>query len=707
VSEAEDLAAKHLGLPPVGKLLDELAKLDEVARRRRVHEAIRLLAGASAEMQQAYRDAIISAKHIGRQDWKSALSEAKKAGTREQAPRPAGDEHPERLKVPVRGRNPFDVARDVADHLLKVNEPPHLFAMGPAAAVLLCDDGKLDALDQDGWLAYVAERVDFLSRTSDGEPIVAPPAAVMKIITAIILRELPQLDGVTSTPYLDADGNLIDRDGYHPGTRLVLRMDGLTLSPVSAAPTGKEVTAAVKLLTQDWLGDFPFASTADKANLIAELLTITGRELFPLAPMFVHDASTAGSGKGLLLHTISIIATGEPAEVMELPSDGDEQRKTVTSVLLAGKLLVVWDELHIIQGRTLAAILTAEIYSGRILGTNKLATVRNKLVQIALGNNVEVRGDMKRRVAPSRLTPADEHPEHRTDFRHPDLVGWVREHRGELLAAAFTIWRYWMAVRRPEADVTLGSFERWAHVVGGALQAACEAVGDGEADAAAGIQGFLTGTGEWLSYSEDHDDGWPSHLASLHRYFKDRWFTVSAVADAVNASYIKCPPLKRDPEKELASQLAYAYRGNREKWHRGLCLIRSTERDSEHGSYTWAVRQRDEPGNDAHAQNDAATAGGGSSPGCPASPESQVRDGKATGDSGDVPGHLQETAKHLQEVLPGKTAGQNTLTGDAGHPGDESSAPVTSNARACSATPMRWRSDGIPAIADSGEGPAA
>jgi hypothetical protein len=134
----------------------------------------------------------------------------------------------------------------------------------------------------------VAERVDFLSRTSDGERIVAPPAA-----------------------------------------------------------------------------DFPFASTADKANLIAELLTITGRELFPLAPVFVHDASTAGSGKGLLLHTISIIATGEPAEVMELPSDGDEQRKTVTSVLLAGKLLVVWDELHIIQGRTLAAILTAEIYSGR------------------------------------------------------------------------------------------------------------------------------------------------------------------------------------------------------------------------------------------------------------------------------------------------------------------------------------------------------
>jgi hypothetical protein len=94
--------------------------------------------------------------------------------------------------------------------------------------------------------------------------------------------------------------------------------------------------------------------------MAAELLTITGREMFPLAPMFVHDASTSGSGKGLLLDTLSIIATGETAEVMELPADSDEQRKTVTSVLLAGKLLVAWDELHIIQGRTLAAIVLGQ-----------------------------------------------------------------------------------------------------------------------------------------------------------------------------------------------------------------------------------------------------------------------------------------------------------------------------------------------------------
>ena len=259
--------------------------------------------------------------------------------------------------------------------------------------------------------------------------------------------------------------------------------------------------AAVNLLTEDWLGDFPFASKADKANLVAELLTLTGREMFPLPPLFVHDASASGSGKGLLLHTISIIATGNDAEVMELPSDGDEQRKTVTSVLLAGKLLVAWDELHVIAGKTLAAILTAEIYSGRILGANKLATVRNKLVQIALGNNVEVRGDMKRRVVPSRLVPKEEHPEHRTGFRHSDLKGWVREHRGELLGAAYTLWRHWIAKGRVPADVTLGSFEHWARTIGGVLKAA-------------GIEGFLAGTAEWLSFHPKRTRAGPSTCSS-------------------------------------------------------------------------------------------------------------------------------------------------------------------------------------------------
>jgi hypothetical protein len=481
-----------------------------------------------------------------------------------------------RLKVQAGNRNPVDVADDVAKHLLNSNDPPHLFSMGATAAVL--DDGKLRPLDADGWLYYVARRSTFTVPTKSGSHVVNPSASVMKLIPSVVIPDLPALDGVVTTPYLDRDGQVVSDDGYNAGTRLVLHSGGFRIPAVAPSPSHEDVAQAVKLLAEEWLGDFPFAGDADKANAIAVLLTLTGRMFFALVPLFVFDASTAGSGKGLLLTSISLIVTGEAPQVMELPADGEEQRKKITSALLAGQELIMWDAAHVIAGRTLAAILTAEKYSDRLLGGNKLISVTNRFTQVALGNNVEVWGDMKRRVVPARLVPDTEHPEARTDFRHPDLEQWVRRHRGELLAAVLTIWRNWIAKGRPEGSASMGSFERWSRTVGGALQAA-------------GITGFRSNTAGWLDAADD-DDGWGDHLRELRARFGDGWFTVGDVTNAVDASFLKQPPVKRDPEKTMAQQLAYSYRKIRERWHGDLRLIRSESRDSASGGRTWSVAQR-------------------------------------------------------------------------------------------------------------------
>jgi hypothetical protein len=485
-----------------------------------------------------------------------------------------------RLTVKASHRNPVDIADDVAEYILSSNDPPHLFSMSPAAVML--KDGTLVPLDADGWLLYVARRVTFEVPTRNGTQMVAPPAAVMKLIPPIVIPELPPLDGIVTSPYLDRDGTVIARDGYNPGSRLVLHSGGFKVPPVNASPSEEDVAQAVKLLAEEWLGDFPFAKPADKANAIAMPLTMVGRMFFALAPLFVFDASTAGSGKGLLASTISLIATGEPPQVMELPADGEEQRKKITAALLAGQELIMWDESHVIAGRTLAAILTAEKYSDRLLGGNKLISVTNRFTQVALGNNVEVWGDMKRRIVPSRLVPDTEHPEARTGFRHPDLEQWVRDHRGKLLAALLTIWRNWISKGRPEADAGMGSFERWSRTVGGALQAA-------------GLEGFRSNTAGWLSDSDD-DDGWHDHLAQLRDRYSDAWFTVAEVADAVEASFLKRPPLKRDPDKTLAQLLGYGYRKIRERWHGDLRLIRSDSLDSASGGRTWSVCKRPDDG---------------------------------------------------------------------------------------------------------------
>ena len=116
-------------------------------------------------------------------------------------------------------------------------------------------------------------------------------------------------------------------------------------------PGDEDVAQAVKLLTEDWLGDFPFASPADKANALAVLLTLTGRMFFAAgAAVRVRRLHRRDPARACWSRTISLIATGEPPQVMELPADGEEQRKKITSALLAGQELIMWDESHVIAG---------------------------------------------------------------------------------------------------------------------------------------------------------------------------------------------------------------------------------------------------------------------------------------------------------------------------------------------------------------------
>lgn len=574
-----------------------------------------------------------------------AKKTAKASGSSSGIGRECDDEG--RLIVKASHRNPVDIADEVAAYILDGNDPPQLFSMSPAAVLL--KNGALLPLDTDGWLLYVARRVTFIVPSKNGTQMVAPPAAVMKLIPPVVIPELPALDGIVTTPYLDRDGMVVASDGYNSRTRLVLHSGGFAVPPVSTAPSEEDVAQAVKLLAEEWLGDFPFASPADKANAIAVPLTMTGRMFFALVPLFVFDASTAGSGKGLLVTTISLTATGEPPQVMELPADGEEQRKKITSALLAGQELIMWDESHVIAGRTLAAILTAEKYSDRLLGGNKMISVTNRFTQVALGNNVEVWGDMKRRVVPVRLVPDVEHPEDRDDFRHPDLEEWARSHRGELLAALLTIWRNWIARGRPEAPTGMGSFDRWSRTVGGALQAA-------------GISGFRSNTAGWLSDSDD-DDGWGDHLRQLRSRFGDEWFTVADVVSAVDAVYLKRPPVKRDPEKTLAELIGYAYRKNREKWHGDLRLVRSDSRDSASGGRTWSVVQR-------HPQTTKPSSAWSVSSAATTNPQ-------VTGSVVADPPPLTMLSADASSVTPdpAETAGQRAATDHTDHPDDPNPVP--------------------------------
>ena len=113
---------------------------------------------------------------------------------------------------------------------------------------------------------------------------------------------------------------------------------------------------------------------------------------------------------------------------------------------------------------------------------------------------------MSRRTVRIRLDAKVDRPWLRNpeDFRHPSLLEWVKQHRGELIWSALVLVQNWIAKGCPEPKgvPTLGMFERWSCVIGGILQSA-------------GIRGFL---GNLEDFYEQAD----SEGAELRR-FVETW----------------------------------------------------------------------------------------------------------------------------------------------------------------------------------------
>jgi hypothetical protein len=91
-------------------------------------------------------------------------------------------------------------------------------------------------------------------------------------------------------------------------------------------------------------------------------------------------------------------------------------------------------------------------------------------VWFATGNNVSLKGDAHRRVLLCRLESKDEKPEERQGFRYEHLLDHVRRHRPELVCAALTILRAFIAAGRPVRTMKpFGSYDRWSGLIRAAI----------------------------------------------------------------------------------------------------------------------------------------------------------------------------------------------------------------------------------------------
>jgi len=280
-----------------------------------------------------------------------------------------------------------------------------------------------------------------------------------------------RLSGVVESPVLRADGSVLQSPGYDPTTALVYR-PGAQFPAVPDTLTVDDARGYTAELLEV-VEDFPFRSEAHRSAWLAGVLTPFARHAFcGPAPLFLIDANARGSGKSLLTDVTSTVVSGRPMARMTLPRDDEEFRKRITSLALAAEPLILIDNIAGELGSpSLDAALTATTWSDRLLGRSEVtAAMPMTGIWYATGNNVVLAADTARRTLHVRLESAEENPENRANFHHPNLLGWVRTERLRLAVASVGLLSAYCQAGKPVTGLSAwGSFEGWSEIIRGAI----------------------------------------------------------------------------------------------------------------------------------------------------------------------------------------------------------------------------------------------
>ena len=276
------------------------------------------------------------------------------------------------------------------------------------------------------------------------------------------------LTGIAACPVMRADGSILSKPGYDDATGMWLDPRCPTVRVPLTPSLDDSLTAAETLL--ELICDFPLDEAYRAAWLAAALTPFARAAITGPCPLTLIDGNIRGAGKTLLADVIGILATGRELAKGAWPVKEEEVEKRITTVALEGDPLYCFDNVAgVMASSALDAALTTGRWKGRVLSESRSADVLLNTVWFGTGNNVALGGDLVRRVLHVRLVSPEEHPERRSDFRHPNLRAHILQHRARYLTAALTILRGWHVAGRPAGPSDWGSYESWSEVVRGAL----------------------------------------------------------------------------------------------------------------------------------------------------------------------------------------------------------------------------------------------
>ncbi len=230
--------------------------------------------------------------------------------------------------------------------------------------------------------------------------------------------------------------------------------------------------------------EFCFESHQDYINAIAGLLTPFIRGLLPSfstrTPVFFYIANRERAGKDYLAGITGILYEGHALEESPISTsenaktnNTDELRKKILSAMISGrKRMHFSNNKGYINNAVFEAVITAEQYSDRILGRSELLTFDNELDFSLSGNTgIGFTSDLANRSRFVRLFLAIEDANMRK-FENPKLHNYILENRELILSAFYALIRNWYVNDCVVGSVPYTSFNSWAEVCGGIMEAA-------------------------------------------------------------------------------------------------------------------------------------------------------------------------------------------------------------------------------------------
>jgi hypothetical protein len=492
-------------------------------------------------------------------------------------------------------RFPATRVRLVSPKKLRISRGTHLRSVHPALKALrsiegndpktfirsgklvMVKDGGIEPITATDLRIRIAEGATFENEHGD---TVDPPVELARLaLSTSDLPFFPEIDRVDSVPTMRPGGSFQVERGYDSKTKTFYAPAGELRGLVVPQSVTRSEMEKARALVLGVVGDFPFVSTADRANALSMMFTPFVRDLIAgPTPMHWIGAPEPGTGKGVLVTTCLAPAFGLVASRV-FPEQENERRKAITAALIEGVGAIKWDNVKgVVRSAALEAALTEARWSDRRLGSSTNLDLPVSQVWTLTANNATPGTDLKRRTVAIRLDAGVELPYRRSGPREGrswryTLPAWALEHRAELVEAVLMLLRWWTQEGMTLGDTgRMGSYESWEGVIGGVL-------------AAVEIEGFLANVDE-LDASEDEErDELAEFLHAWRLDFGDSERTSREVAEACE-NEPACTAHVRRYVGRTASEVGAALRQRRNRVSGGMRLVRVERR---HASSAWRV----------------------------------------------------------------------------------------------------------------------